>query len=102
MITSFGLNSVHVNPVFYNGMHNNTNTLQCFHNSKIHFLEWTLKFPGIYRNFLELKKAKGGLLDAAKRHNLHNIYALLKIIVHGLGVGPSIKCIEIGLCFFKP
>ena len=34
----------------------------------------------------------------AKVHNLHNINALFKGIGHSLGVGPSIKQIEIGLC----
>ena len=72
-------------------------TEQCFHNSKIDFLEWTLKFPGIYCNFLKLKKANVRLLDAGESSQLHNINAFFEINVHGLGVGPSTKWIEIGL-----
>ena len=64
---------------------------QCFHNSKINFLE----FITISWNW---RSPQCACSMPSNVHNLHNVNALFKIILHRLGVGPSTKQIGIGLC----
>ena len=59
----------------------------------------SVKFPGIYCNFHETEEGQSALVRwPAQVHNLHNINDFKKINFQGLGVGPSTKWIEIGLC----
>ena len=64
------------------------------------------RFPGMtseiswnFSNFLKLKKAKVRLLDAREKFIIcTTLMPFFEINVHGLGVGPLTKWIEIGLC----
>ena len=71
----------------------------CFHNSKMNFLEWTLKFPGNYRNFLKLKNVAVCVLHVRESSQFaQHKRPVKKRIVHCLEVVPSTKQIETGLC----